>query len=109
MTEEPIHTLVLSGDAGIKSAQDVATTLREAIENHARIAVDTQTMSAADVTTVQTLLSAATAAAARGGQLAMLAPLGPPLTAVLEQAGFLAPDQTHASFWAPISEQPAGH
>lgn len=109
MTEERIHTLVLTGDAGIKSAQNVAASLLEAVENHKDIAVDTQTVSAADVTTVQTLLSAAAMTAARNGRLTMLAPLGAPLQATLEQTGFLSPDQKHASFWSPDSDQPAGH
>lgn len=55
MTEERTHMLVLTGDAGIKSARDVADSLLKAIETHARIEVDTQTVSDADVTTVQTL------------------------------------------------------
>ena len=109
MTEERIHTLVLTGDAGIKSAHEVAFSLREAIERHARIEVDTQTLSLADITTVQTLISAHVAARALNKQLTLLAPFGGPLQAVLEQAGFLTPGQEHARFWSPHSDQPAGH
>ena len=109
MTEERTHMLALTGDAGIKSAHEVAGSLREAIENHARIEVDTQTLSAADVTTVQTLISAHVAARALNKQLTLLAPLGEPLQAVLKQAGFLSPEQEHASFWSTHSDQPAGH
>lgn len=109
MTEERSYTLVLSGDAGIKSAQDVAGALLEALENHARIGVDTQTISAADVTTIQTLLSARANAHARQKELTLLAPLGKPLQATLEQAGFLSPGQEHLAFWTPIPDQPAGH
>ena len=109
MTGERTHTLVLSGDAGIKSAHEVALSLREAIDGHARIAVDTQTLSVADVTTVQTLLSARASARTLNKQLTLLAPLGAPLQAVLEQAGFLTPGQEQSSFWSTISDQPAGH
>jgi ABC-type transporter Mla MlaB component len=109
MTEERTHTLVLTGDAGIKSASDVAGALLEAIEHHDRIAIDTQTVSGADVTTIQTLLSARASAHARHKQLTLLAPLGGPLQAVLEQAGFTRPEQEHARFWTDQSDQPAGH
>lgn len=109
MTEERTFTLVLSGDAGIKSAQNVADTLLKAIESHSRIEIDTQTVSAADVTTVQTLLSARATAQARDKQLSLLAPLGGPLRTVLAQSGFLSPGQEHAGFWSPVTDQPAGH
>ena len=109
MTEERTHTLVLTGDAGIKSASDVAASLLKAIEGHARIEVDTQTLSAADVTTIQTLLSARASALARQKQLTLLAPLGGALQAVLEATGFLTSGQEHASFWTPATHQPAGH
>lgn len=109
MTDERTFTLVLSGDAGIKSAQNVADTLRQAIESHSRIDVDTQTLSAADLTTVQTLLSARASAQAQHKHLRLLAPLGGPLHTVLDQSGFLSPGQEHAGFWSPVPDQPAGH
>lgn len=109
MTEERTHTLVLSGDAGIKSAKEVAGTLSEAIDKHARIEVDTQTLSGADITTVQTLLAARASARAGNKQLTLLAPIGAPLQAVLDAAGFLSPGQEHVSFWSAPPDQPAGH
>lgn len=109
MTEERTFTLALTGDAGIKAAQDVATSLREAIENNSSIAVDTQTLSAADITTAQTLLAARASALALGKQLRLLAPLGSPLQALLGQAGLLSPGQEHLAFWSAASDQPAGH
>ena len=109
MTEDHIHTLVLTGDAGIKSATEVAESLKHALETHAAIGVDTQAISAADVTTVQSLLAAHKTARAQGKALTLLAPLGKPLQAVLAQAGFLAPDQDHADFWSAQLDQPAGH
>ena len=109
MTEERTHMLVLTGDAGIKSAHEVAGSLRQAIQAHGRIEVDTQTLSAADITTVQTLLSAHASARAQQKSLTLLAPLGEPLRAVVEQAGFLVPGQEHAGFWPTPKDQPAGH
>ena len=108
MTEEPTNTLVLSGETGIKSAQDVAGALLKAIETHARVEIDTQTVSGADVTTIQTLLSAKACAQARQKELVLLAPMGAPLHSVLEQAGFLAPGQEHLGFW-PTPTDPPGH
>jgi ABC-type transporter Mla MlaB component len=108
MTEERTHTLVLTGDAGIKSAREVADSLLNAIETYARIEVDTQTVSDADITTVQTLLAARASALARRKQLTLLAPLGAPLQSVLKQAGLLGATQEQASFWLPQSDQPAG-
>ena len=109
MTEERTHMLVLTGDAGIKSAREVADSLLKAIAAHDRIEVDTQTLSDADLTTVQSLMAAR--ASARAGQkvLTLLAPLGAPLQSVLQRAGFLSPEQEHASFWSTHSDQPAGH
>lgn len=109
MTDEPTHMLVLTGDAGIKNATEVAADLRQAIENHPAVAVDTQALSAADVTTVQSLLAGRVSARALGKDLTMLAPLGGPLQAVLNDAGFLTPGQEHAAFWSDQPDKPAGH
>ena len=109
MTEDHTHMLVLTGDAGIKNATEVATNLRQAIENHPDVAIDTQALSAADVTTVQSLLAARVSARALGKQLRLLAPLGGPLQAMLDQAGFLTPGQEHAAFWPDQPDKPAGH
>lgn len=109
MTDDHTHMLVLTGDAGIKNATEVATNLRQAIENHPAVAIDTQALSAADVTTVQSLLAARVSARALGKQLRLLAPLGGPLQAVLDQAGFLTPGLEHAAFWSDHPDKPAGH
>lgn len=109
MTGERTHTLVLTGDASIKNAKNIADSLLEALETHSSISIDTQTVSGADITTVQTLLSARVAARAQTKHLTMLTPIGAPLQSVLEQAGFLSPDQEHAGFWSSLSDQPAGH
>lgn len=100
MTGSRPHTLVLSGDGGIKAAAEVAAGLRAALAAYQHIDIDTQTLTVADVTTAQTLLAARATAAAEGKVLHLLAPLGAPLVAVLQQAGFLAEGQEQRSFWA---------
>lgn len=109
MTGKRDHTLVLGGEAGIKSASDVLAKLREALEKHARVNIDTQAMTSADITTVQTLLSARAKAEASGKTLRMLAPLGAPLAQVLAAGGFLSPQGAQAAFWTPVTDQPAGN
>jgi ABC-type transporter Mla MlaB component len=100
MTGQRTHTLVLSGDAGIKATAEIAQGLKDALAAHAEINIDTQTISAADLTTVQLLLSAKLSADATGKSLRLLAPLGAPLDAVLEGGGFLAASQPYRAFWA---------
>lgn len=93
------HTLVLSDDAGIKAAQKVASALNDALSRHDRVCVQTDGVTAADVTTAQTLLAARIKAARSGKTLLMLHPLGGPLHDLLASAGFLNPEQDHAGFW----------
>jgi len=106
MTGTRDHTHVLSGDAGIKFAAEIAAGLREALESHKTIRVDSQTLTVADLTTVQTLLAARASAKARGGAVILTAPLGEPLRHVLSHAGFLSPAQPDRDFWAPSPDQP---
>ena len=99
MTGNSTFTLVLAGDVSVKSAQDVLGRLKEAVAGHQAIALDTKDITQADVTTVQTLLSARAKAAALGKSLTLQGPPGPKLQAVLEGAGFLNPAQPAARFW----------
>jgi ABC-type transporter Mla MlaB component len=104
MTGTRPHTLVLSGEAGIKAAAEVAAALTQALSVHDHVDIDTQALASADLTTAQTLLSARATAAAAGKTLHLLVPLGTPLRTVLDAAGFFAPTQTHRDFWVPISD-----
>lgn len=99
MTRNSTFTLVLAGDVSVKSAQDVLGRLKEAVAGHQAIALDTKDITQADVTTVQTLLSARAKAAELGKSLTLQGPPGPKLQAVLEGAGFLNPAQPAARFW----------
>ena len=103
MPHDDCYTLVLGADAGIKSAQSVATSLTQALSEHDSIGIDTQTLSDADITTIQTLLAARAKATQMGKSLDML------LIAVLNAAGFLSPGQEHAAFWNGIHQNEAGH
>ncbi|AEQ53654.1 STAS domain-containing protein [Pelagibacterium halotolerans] len=109
MPNEDRHTLVLGGDAGIKSAQNVAANLARALSEHPHVAIDTQTLSAADITTVQTLLAARAKAKQLGKSLEMLTPIGAPLHEVLASGGFLTPAQDNAGFWNGTNANQAGH
>lgn len=99
MTGSSPFTLVLNGDVSVKSAQDVLGSLKQAVAAHSAIALDTKDITQADVTTVQTLLSARAKAEALGKSLTLKGPPGPKLQAVLEGAGFLNPAQPAARFW----------
>lgn len=106
MSGKQDHTLVLSGDAGIKAAAEVAESLKQALERHRQVSVDTQTLSIADITTIQTLLAARKAAQAEGKSLSMAAPLAAPLHALLKATGFLSHGQSDRDFWLLSSDQP---
>lgn len=103
MTGERSHTLILPAEAGIKTAQELAESLRDALAEHDHVAIDTGAVTGADITTVQSLLAARASAAAAGKSVTLLSPLAPPLRQVLAAAGFLAPGQEHAGFWPETS------
>ncbi|WEJ33101.1 STAS domain-containing protein [Devosia sp. SD17-2] len=107
MTGASPFTFVLSGDVTVKSAQAVSTALREALDAHPIVQVDTQTVAAADVTTVQTLLAGLAKAQAEGRTLSMLAPLGQPLRNVLAAGSFMEP-APGAGFWNTQTLQTSG-
>ena len=99
MTGSSTFTLVLGGDVSVKAAGEVLTKFRSALEEHSTIALDTQTITHADVTTVQTLLAARNKAQSLGKSIYMSGPIGTPLKQVLDGAGFTHVSQPHAEFW----------
>jgi len=108
MTEERYFTLVLNGDAGVKNAQDLVAGLRDALGQHDTIGIDTRAVTAADVTTVQSLIAARKKADAAGKSLFLLAPLATPIERVLTTAGFCTPSDVADDFWTP-ADQPKGN
>lgn len=106
MTGKRAHTHILPVDAGIRNAAEVANGLKQALDSHNAIGIETRALAAADITTVQTLLAARISAEAKGKTLTLLSPVGEPLRDVLRDAGLLSASQIHATFWAPSSDQP---
>ena len=99
MTGSSTFTLVLSGDVSVKAAGTVLGLFKGALGEHSSIAVDTAGIEQADVTTVQSILSARNKAVALGKTFTLAGPPGEKLHAVLKQAGFLDPAQPAAPFW----------
>jgi anti-anti-sigma regulatory factor len=99
MTGTSPFTLVLSDDLSVKSAQVLLDQLRDAVANHSTVALDMTAVSQADVTTIQTILSARAKALSLGKSLTLSAAPGPKVMSVLEAGGFLNPAQPEARFW----------
>lgn len=107
MTRDSVHIVKIAGDAGLRSAQEIAGLLREAVKNHSEIAVATDAISNADITTIQLLLAANTLATAQGKSLVLLAPPIGALRELLIQTGCLdalgQPLTPVGEFWIPIT------
>lgn len=99
MTGTSPFTLVLTGDLSVRSAPDLLARLRDSLAAHGTVALETATVTQADVTTIQTLLAARAKAEATGKSLILQGPPGARLQAVLESAGFLHHRQPAAGFW----------
>lgn len=112
MTQGSVHTIKISGDAGLRAAQDIAELLRQAIASHDDIVIATDAISAADITTIQLLIAASKQAKAAGKSLRLAAePVGA-LRDLLIQTGFLdasgRPLTPGEPFWTPNSSQARG-
>jgi ABC-type transporter Mla MlaB component len=105
MTSALDHILRLEGDIGVKAATSVAAALRLALEEHAHVLVETEAVTLADLTSVQTLLSAKRMADQNGITLRMAQPLSSPFVDALESLGLLSADQSDLSFWPLNPEQ----
>lgn len=107
MTGDRIHTLTISGDAGLRGAQELVQTLRDATTAHNAVVLAIDTITAADITTIQLLLAARKLAAATGHSLTLAtAPTGA-LRNVLTQLGFLDAEgqslTADGAFWNPTT------
>jgi ABC-type transporter Mla MlaB component len=83
------HRIEISGDAGLRTAQDIAATLRQALADHDSLTIDTSAMTGVDLTTVQLLLAARKQALAAGKSLKLAAPASGALHQFLIQTGCL--------------------
>ena len=110
MTRDSAHVVEITGDAGLKAAQELAVTLRQAISTQDEIAIATDAITSADITTIQLLLAASKLAQASGKSLRLTAKPKGVLRDLLTHTGFLeaqgralTPD---GDFWTP-SPSPA--
>jgi multidrug resistance efflux pump len=105
MIRASAHVIEFAGDAGLRTAQDIAGSLRQALTDHQTVAVATDAITGADITTIQLLLAARKQAQAAGKSLTLAAPVSGPLRELLIQVGCLdsegrglGPD---GDFWTP--------
>lgn len=92
MTRDGVHVVKLSGDAGLRAAQDIAGTLRQALTRHNKVAIATEAITGADITTIQLLLAASKQASASGKSLHLAAPPSGVLRGLLIEIGCLDAD-----------------
>ena len=112
MTRDSIHVIEISGDAGLRAAQDIAVSLRQALADHDKIAIATEAMTVADITTIQLLLAARKQALASGKSLSLAAPPMGVLRELLIATGCLDADgrplTPEGDFWISPTPQAKG-
>lgn len=112
MTRDSIHVIEISGDAGLRAAQDVAGALRQALADHDKVAIATDAMTGADITTIQLLLAARKQGLASGKSLSLAAPPIGALRELLIATGCLdaegRPLTPEGDFWIPTTSQAKG-
>lgn len=112
MIRDSVHVIEISGDAGLRAAQDIAISLRQAMAGHDKIAIATEAMTGADVTTIQLLLAARKQALASGKSLSLAAPPMGVLRELLIATGCLdaegRPLTPEGDFWIPTTPQAKG-
>lgn len=89
MTRDSVHVVKISGEAGLRAAQDIAGSLRKALAGHDQVAIATEAITSADITTIQLLLAARKQALASGKSLSLAAPPSGALRDLLIQVGCL--------------------
>lgn len=111
MTRGSAHVVKISGDAGLRTAQDIGATLREALAKHDKVTIATEAISGADITTIQLLLAARKQAQASGKSLSLAAPPTGALRDLLIQTGCLGADgqplTQDGDFWTPAKGKAA--
>jgi ABC-type transporter Mla MlaB component len=112
MTRGGVHLVEISGDAGLRAAQDIAVSLRQAIAKHSSVAIATEAVTGADITTIQLLLSASRQARAAGKSFALAAPPVGALRALLIEVGCLDADghplTADGEFWTQTTRPGEG-
>lgn len=112
MTGPSLHLIEISGDAGLRAAQDIAVQLRQAVAAHDTVSVATSAITGADITTIQLLLSARKQAEASQKSLSLAAPPTGVFRDLLIATGCLSADgeplTPDGDFWAPQTRQDKG-
>jgi anti-anti-sigma regulatory factor len=112
MTRDGFHVVEIAGDAGLRAAQDIAASLRQALTGHDRVAIATEAVTGADITTIQLLLAASKQARASGKSLALTAPPTGALRALLIEVGCLdaagQPLTADGDFWTQTARPGEG-
>jgi anti-anti-sigma regulatory factor len=112
MTRDSAFLTKISGDAGLRNAQELAQQLKSALADHHTIAVATSDIASADITTVQLLLAARRQALAMGKSLVLAAPVQGALRELLIQIGVLDSSgitaTSDATFWLSNSQHSEG-
>ncbi len=98
---EPMR-LSLIGPLTVRTIDEVAARLTEALARHETVLVDCAGAEAVDVSFIQLLLAARRSAGARLG-LAM--PLPGPLLEALERGGFRGDGRPTEAFWQPAADR----
>ncbi len=101
MTGQPAHLIKMPAEAGLRTAQDTAALLREALAGFQAVTVATEAITSADVTTIQLLLAARKQALASGKSLTLAAPPTGALRALLIETGCL---DANGRAWTPDGE-----
>jgi ABC-type transporter Mla MlaB component len=103
MTRDSVFVTKISGDAGLRNAQELAEQFKAALADHQVIAVATSDITTADITTVQVLLATRRQAVAVGKSFTLAAPPQGVLRDVLIEIGVLDGAGTTATsdadFW----------
>lgn len=112
MTRDGVHLIEISGDAGLHAAQDIAVSLRQALSKHSSVAIATEGVTGADITTIQLLLAASRQARAAGKSLALAAPPVGALRDLLIEVGCLDADghplAADGDFWTQTARPGEG-
>ena len=102
----------ISNDVGLRTAQDIVRQLRDALATHDLVSVATHAITAADITTIQLLLSARRQALASRKSLSLAAPAKGVLRDLLIATGCLSVDgqplAPDGDFWTSQPGQDEG-
>ncbi|MGB3336878.1 MAG: STAS domain-containing protein [Devosia sp.] len=112
MTRDSVHVVKIAGEAGLRAAQDIAGSLRKALTGHSKVAIATEAITGADITTIQLLLAARKQALASGKSLTLATPPAGVLRDLLIQVGCLDADgiplTSDGDFWTQPTGQSGG-